>query len=287
MMMDFNRKNAISIVFSTVLFYFVFPAYGQLHADFVIEDSAAYVKPIMELNPGEVEEKKSKGNKKEKKRKKNIFHGIKSKKRVTKVVKGKTITYEHFYVLKSYRKPSQFVDKIYYYNEEKRRIEYTTPEKYEPDFGMPLHGSYKKYKQGAIIEQGGFYLGTKDIRWEKFDMNGNLVDKTKWYKGFPKEAKIVYFDQEQKKIKEVIPYHHGEKHGTYLLYYPSGKIKERGIYVHNKKIKIWMEYYDRGGRQNRMRETVYPNNPFKYDKPPLVRREWDKSGKKTLDLRPK
>ena len=88
----------------------------------------------------------------------------------------------------------------------------------------------KKRVNKIVIEQGQFYVGAKTGRWEVDGATEDeiLLDKKKLYKGFPKEAKITYYDANQSKIQEVTPYENGELHGVYLKILPQWRSGERG-----------------------------------------------------------
>ncbi len=258
-------------------------AYSLHGQAFLAEDTALlHTKkeiPTVDLNPNEIKEKEKK---KKKKTKRKFFFNIKTKRFLIKDAKGRNTTYSTFHVLKVYQTPSTYLQKVYYYNKEKRQIE--TSSKYKPSAGMPLHGSYQKVLNGQVIEQGSYYIGGKTGRWEKYSKNGLLIDKKKYYRGFPKESIITYWDLQKTRIKELIPIHYGVKEGFYLSYYESGNVKEKGEYKDGIKIKSWWEYYDRKGRRNSKRETVYPRRPYDNTKP-YVRKEWDKKGKKIIDVK--
>ncbi|GAB4329236.1 MAG: hypothetical protein OHK0038_03280 [Flammeovirgaceae bacterium] len=232
-------------------------------------------KPTIELNPSAVKEDKEK-TKTEKKRKSNVFYGIKTKKRVVKTVEGKNTTYEIFYVLREFKESNnKFADDFFYYDEKERKIVKT--DKPTKDVGMPLHGTYKKLVNGEVVLNGIFYLGTRHGRWEQYNKNGRLLDKKKYYEGFARESEISYWDGAQTKIKEVIPIHFGYKDGTYLRFYESGRLAEKGIYKEDTKIGLWVEFFDKASKNNTKRQTKYPDDPFEKTAPVVIK-EWDENG---------
>ena len=118
---------------------------------------------------------------KKKKRKKKIFYGIKTKKRFTRKGVGDKTTFELFYVLKEFEKPETQVRDVYWYDH--RRQEVRKGGKIDPKFADILHGPYQKMRNGQILEDGIFYIGTKHGRWMHYDKNDLLVDKENYFKG--------------------------------------------------------------------------------------------------------
>lgn len=239
-------------------------------------------RPTIELNPGKVKDKEK--EKRQKKRKKNVFYGMKTRKRVTKVARGNNVTIEKFYVLKQYATPNRFLAEKYYYDKSQRKIvrTYQVDEKY----GMPLHGSYQKLVNGEVVINGVFFVGGQHGRWEEYGPDMQLRDKLYYYQGYPKESEISYWDSEQTKIKEVIPIQYGQKHGTYLSYFESGRIAEVGEYDNGEKVGRWTEFYDRWVK-NQKREWQYKSSATAEDIEPYVLREWDESGNQTIQSRRK
>lgn len=233
-------------------------------------------KPTVALHPTAVKENKEK-KKTEKKRKSNVFYSLKTKKRVLRTVEGKTTTYEIFYVLREYKEPTNlFADDYFYYDSKQRKI--VRADKPSSEYGMPLHGTYKKITNGELTLNGIFYLGTRHGRWEQYGKKGKLLDKKKYYEGFPRDAQITYWDSEQKKVKEVLPIHYGYKDGTYLRFYESGRLAEKGLFKEDVKVGVWVEFYDRSTRNNLKRQVKYPDDPFEENREAIVLKAWDENG---------
>jgi hypothetical protein len=236
-------------------------------------------KPTLEINPYAEEEKKKKAKKK--KRKKKVFYGVRTKVHFTREVSRNSVVFEKFHVLKEHKDPNKFAYDIYYYNTAKKKIEKTPF--YKPEFGPLLHGMYERTAEGQTVEKGLFFYGTKDGRWEKYGRDMLLLDKKYYYHGNPKYSQVIYYDNEQKKVKEVIPIQYDKKDGIYMLYYESGNLAEVGMYVDDIKVGRWYEYFDRP-RPNTKREILYVNPNTPYDEvPPVIVREWDEKGKKLVD----
>ena len=234
-------------------------------------------KPTIELNPTkaqkEVEEKKEKV----KKRKKNAFYGLKSKKRYIRSKKSNREVIEIFYVLRHYQAVNKFVKHKYYYDHKERKIVRTN--KVVGDMGNPLHGTYLQIVNGDTTIQGIYYIGTRHGRWVQYFSGeyGILRDKKYYYKGFPKDAHTTYWDTEQTRPKEVIPYQMGRKDGWYLRYYASGRLAETGLYDDDHKINIWYTYYDHSKNKNKQ-QVRYPSRAW-IDQQAVVIRVWDDKGK--------
>jgi antitoxin component YwqK of YwqJK toxin-antitoxin module len=216
---------------------------------------------------------------KKKKRKKNVFYGLKTRKGFTKVGRGKQVTIETFHLLKVYTEPNPYVGEYYVFDVRKRKVlKVTSIDKKNVVHYRILHGPYKKTVGGEVVESGIFYVGTKHGRWERYGKNNILLDKVKFYKGWPKESEITYFDNERTKVKEVKPIINKELNGTYCLFHEKGWPLIQGKYIDGIKVGLWVEYFT--DRNKRKREIQYPANPYKKEEQfePYVLTEWDDEG---------
>ena len=236
--------------------------------------------PSLTLNQEQLTKEDKKSEYKEKRKKRKVFYGTKTKKIVLRKKKKDIFTFEIFHIPKVHQDPEKYIDMVYYYDYKDRDIKTISRRRYKRELGPPLHGAYKFYLGNNLARSGSFYFGSKDSRWEIYGKNMLLIDKLKYYKGFPKESKITYWDNESKEIKDVIPIHYGFIEGVYLSYYTSGNIKERGQYKHGKKIKTWWEYYDKPHRSHK-KQTIYPENPSSEEKP-YIKNQWNEDGKKIV-----
>lgn len=216
---------------------------------------------------------------KKKKVKKNTFYGIRTRKGFTKSRFGNKTVVELFYYLRKYEEVDQYVRDIYWYNFSKKKI--IKSRKINKDNAVILHGPYKKMLGDKILEEGIFYKGTKHGRWSKWNRHDILQSKEKYYKGWPKESKVVYYDKNKKQIKEIIPIHFGEKEGNYYAFYDTGNVAVRGEYHFDSKIGVWREYFNI--RNRRKREVQYSKDPFDKSFRPYVLREWNNRGKLIYD----
>lgn len=218
--------------------------------------------------------------KKKKKKKKNVYYGIKTKKSFARKGVGSKTTLELFNTLKNPQSPDPYVRDIYYYDYERKQIRKTR--KYDPRKGPLLHGPYSKKMGDITIEEGIFYIGTKHGRWIRKDKKDILIDKEKYYKGWPKESLVRYYDKERTKIKEIIPVEYGVKEGNYFYFSSTGLIAIAGEFRYGNKVGKWSSFYtNRRGRKSR--EIQYRKDPFNDDFKPYILREWNTKGKQIYD----
>jgi antitoxin component YwqK of YwqJK toxin-antitoxin module len=212
---------------------------------------------------------------KKKKPKRGTFYGIKTRKSYTRKGFGDKTVIELFYVLKKPEKPTAFVRDIYWYDFTRREIRRTG--NFDPKKGVLLHGPYKKMQGAVVLEEGIFYKGAKHGRWMKYDRNDLLDDKEKYYKGWPKESLVTYYDAvEHKKVKEMIPIEIDEREGFYFLFHENGVIAVTGEYKWGRKVGDWIENYPNGKRKKIL---SYPKEPFEKELRPFVKKEWDDKGR--------
>ena len=210
---------------------------------------------------------------KKKKKKKNVFFGIKTRKAFARTVRGNDIIIEIFNVLKVYEGPPEYASDFFWFNYKKKKIQNTR--RVDQRNAGVLHGPYKKTVGDQIIEEGWYYKGMKHRRWVRFNRHDILQDKSYWWKGWPQESKLAYYDFKKTRLKEVIPVHFGERSGEYWAFHENGSVAVRGNYKFGHKIKLWREYYDRGRPK---REVIYPEDPFDFEFRPYISKEWDERG---------
>jgi antitoxin component YwqK of YwqJK toxin-antitoxin module len=211
---------------------------------------------------------------KKKKPKKKVFYGLKTKKGFTKKGFGDRITYELFYYLKKSAQPEKFVRDIHWFNYARREI---VVGKFDSTKGVLLHGPYEKRQGSVVLVKGIFYKGAKHGRWLSYGRDSTLTDKEKYFRGWPKESELTYYDpMERKKIKEIIPIEWGDKEGNYVRFFENGKEAVKGEYHWNEKVGDWTEYYP----NNRRKKIIaYPKEPFDKNAKPYTKVEWNDKGK--------
>lgn len=246
-------------------------AWGQEEEGF--PDDRFTVDTPVTLDFGQEEEQVETGKKK--KPKKKVFYGIKTRKGFTKKGYGNRITYELFYYLKKSEKPQTFVRDIYWYDFTRKEIRRTAT--FDPAKGVLLHGPYERKQGDVLLEKGIFYKGTKHGRWMKYNRDSTLTDKEKYYKGWPKESTVSYYDPtERKKMKEIIPIEYGEREGYYYRFHENGKIAVAGEYKWDQPVGDWIENYPDGKRK---RILAYPKEAYDKTVTPYIKVEWNRQGK--------
>lgn len=216
---------------------------------------------------------------KKKKPKKNVFYGIKTRRAFTQDGFGDRRTMELFYLVKDPIPTDSYVRDVYWYDYGRNKIR--VGGKVDLENGALLHGPYKKCyaqcKEDQVLEEGIFYKGTKHGRWVKLDKDDKLVDKERYYRGWPKESLVKYYDQQGKKIKEIIPVEYGEKEGNYYYFFDNGLIAVSGEYHYGNKVGKWTEYHYNSQRRKKI--IQYPNDPYDKATLPYTWREYDNKGK--------
>ena len=212
---------------------------------------------------------------KKKKPKKKVYYGIKTRKGFTKKGIGERVTYELFYYLKTPEKPETFVRDIYWFDYTRKEIRKTST--FDPSKGVLLHGPYEKRQGSILLEKGIYYKGTKHGRWMKYNRDSTLVDKERYFRGWPKESLVSYHDPTTyKKMKEIVPVEYGEREGFYYMFFENGKIAVAGEFQWDQRVGDWVENYPDGKRK---RIITYPKEPFDKNLKPFIRMEWDEGGK--------
>lgn len=217
-------------------------------------------------------------SKRKKKIKKRIFFGKKCKKGFTKKGKKEKQVIETFWYLKTFELPDPYIKDIYVFDMKDRKI-LERDEILETDKSRYkiLHGPYKRTVGGDPVEIGIFYVGMKHGRWEKFGKGFILTDKIRFYRGWQRDADITYFDNDRKKVKEVLPYKYKVLQGSYYLFSETGQVLVHGKYQDDQKVGKWVEYFAENGR--RRKETSYPKDIYKGEQfVPFVLNEWDDVG---------
>jgi antitoxin component YwqK of YwqJK toxin-antitoxin module len=227
----------------------------------------------------EKEDEEGEKKKKKKKRKKNVFYGYKTKKGFTRSGYGNNVTVEIFHYLKNYVEPDHYVPEIYWFDFRRKRIRNTG--NIDKKYGRILHGPYKKIKGEQVIEEGIYYVGAKHGRWVKYDGNDVLIDKKKYFKGWPKESLVKFYDEDRKKLKEVIPVIYGERQGDYYYFHENGEIAVKGQYKYGEKVGKWTEYYD--VRRRAKKQIQYKPDPYIENFTPHVVKEWNRRGQVTFE----
>ncbi|GAB3897910.1 toxin-antitoxin system YwqK family antitoxin [Spirosoma agri] len=230
--------------------------------------------------------KKLKSDKKDKKKvSKNEYEGLTMIKAYTKMGSGDRTIVEEFHILKDNdaAKPLPYVRDVYRYYQRSNRVSSSIIK--DEGTGLLLHGPYKRYQNGDLVEEGFYYAGMKDGRWEKYDARFMLKDKSRWAKGVPAESRITYYDSTHRKVKEIVPIEYGKVKGTYTAYHENGLLAEEGKYDNGVKIGRWTEFYpiSPSGRRMRKKLTQHASDQWDTDFEPYTITEWDEKGKVTFE----
>jgi antitoxin component YwqK of YwqJK toxin-antitoxin module len=110
-----------------------------------------------------------------------------------------------------------------------------------------------------------------------YERDSTLKDKAKFYRGWPSESTISYYDPlERKKIKEIVPIEFGNKEGFYYMFHENGLVAVTGEYKWDRKVGNWVEYYPNGKRKKLI---TYSRDPFDKEMRPFIKTEWSDKGK--------
>jgi antitoxin component YwqK of YwqJK toxin-antitoxin module len=229
----------------------------------------------------EEQESQNRTDKKKKKRKRNVFYGIKTKRAYTRKGYGDDAVVEIFHYLKEWRDPNPYAQDVYWYDFRRKQIR--NGGRIDLKYGRILHGTYKKIQGEQLLEEGIYYIGTKHGRWVTLNKYDVLIDKRKYYKGWPKESLVKYYDEERTKLKEVIPVVNGEKQGDYYFFHDNGVVAIRGQYEYGEKVGKWTEYYNMRGRAKK--QVQYKPDPFMKDFEPYIIKEWNQGGTVVYELK--
>ncbi len=207
---------------------------------------------------------------------KSEFDGIAVTKIVNRFGAGDRATSEEFFVLKEYRQPSVYAKDIAWYDYQARRVT-NVPIK-DKAYAQILHGPYRRFVGEALMEEGFFYVGTKQGRWASYFPDFTLKDKVRYEKGFPDESHVSYYDAAQTKIKEIIPKLYGHCTGDYRAFYEGGQLMLEGKLDDSVRVGKWREYHQFGSGGRTKKELQYGKTKWEPAEP-VVLREWDNRGK--------
>ncbi len=209
-------------------------------------------------------------------KKKKVFLGERIKKGFAKSgPKGRNAVIEVFYYLKYFQEPNAYAPARYYFDPKKHRI-FKAAGEIAPGMKI-LHGPYKKIQNNKVLETGFYALGTKHLRWEKFDKNGVLLTKTHYEMGFPRDANISFFGTDKTLLHEVVPYVEGKLEGEYARFLIDGQRDWEGQFENGRKVGEWTNYW---GFRNR-RHYIYQYGESGYDPPveePVLLRQYNRNG---------
>ena len=205
-------------------------------------------------------------------KKKKVFLGEKIKRAYTKSgPKGKNQIIEIFYFLKYPQQVNAYAPAHYYYDTKKHKVLKLATVDEDATTLQILHGPYKKLQNNKVLEIGYYALGTRHLRWEKFDKNGVLLTKTHYEMGFPRDANVSYYGQDRSLINEVVPYVNGKLEGDYAKFLIDGQPDWRGQFENGRRVGVWTRYW--GFRGRRRYEYQYAESGYDPEvaEPELIR----------------
>ena len=121
----------------------------------------------------------------EKKTKKNIFFGIKTKKGFIRIAQGRNNIYENFHFIISSEIKNSYAQEIHFFDKKSRKI---IRSKSISEDALLLHGPYVKRLNNQVIEEGYFYYGLKQGRWVRLNRSDILQDKENYMLGWQNES---------------------------------------------------------------------------------------------------
>ncbi len=226
------------------------------------------------------DEAKEARKRREAKRNKKVFYGLKTKKGFVRRGAGENVELEIFRYLKGFKETDPYVPQVYWYDYSRKRIRNNGEVEGK---GVVLHGPYKRYIGEQLIEEGLFYKGTKNGRWTTYNGNDVLMSKIKYYRGWPKESQVRFYDDKHMKLREVVPIVHGKKEGSYYYFHENGTVAVSGEYDDGVKVGKWTEYFPLMKRKKK--EIQYPSDPYDKAYQPFVSREWDRNNKVVYEVK--
>lgn len=252
--------------------------------DKIKQESAEWKKEsrafIEELNIKDIGVKASIASRKIKKKlvAKDEYANIKTDRRLGQYGSGNRSTVEEINVVKFVEDESlsTYAQEIWWFDPNQSRIVNSSIK--DNKTAQICHGPFKKIVNNVIIEQGFFYMGTKDGRWETFGPENELETKVYYERGFLAGSIITYHDDAKKKIKQVVPNFYGKTRGNYFSFYPSSNLKEDGKFDDSIRIGRWREYYEFGTGGRLKKEWRYGKDKFDASEPILMV-ERDSQGK--------
>lgn len=205
------------------------------------------------------------------------YDDIAVEKQIVRRGSGSRMRYTELYTSKKNdQQPNPYVRNVFWFEAKRQRVVEALAR--DRDRNLLLHGPYKEFLGEQLIEEGYYYLGTKNGRWITYGTDGTVLSKSTYNKGFLANSDITYYDADSTKIKEVIPNWYGKQTGDYYIFHEGGTLAVQGQLDNGVKTGKWIEYYPTGNR--RKKEIQYGKDCFDTAQAYVVR-EYDESGKMT------
>lgn len=230
------------------------------------EDSKAFIESLGVKDLG----KKIVKNAKKKLQPRDEYAGIKTERKLGNYGSGVRMTVEEVNVVKYVEDEalSPYITEVFIFDPSQSRV-VSIPLKDTKNVQI-CHGPFKKYVNQKLTEEGFYFMGAKDGRWETYGPENELENKVYYEKGYTAGSHIAYYDASKKKIKEVIPRLYGKVRGTYFSFYPSGSLKEDGRLDDSVKVGRWREYHEFGSGGRLKKEWRFGKDKFDSAEPLLI-----------------
>lgn len=230
------------------------------------EDSKAFIESLGVKDLG----KKIVKTAKKKLQPRDEYQGIKTEKKLGNYGSGIRMTVEEVTVVKYVEDEaiSPYSSELFIFDPSQSRVIPIATK--EAKNAQICHGPFKKYVNQKLIEEGFYFMGVKDGRWETYGPENELENKVYYDKGFTAGSSIDYYDAAKKKIQSVIPRVYGKVRGTYYAFYPGGGLKEVGHFDDSIKVGVWREYHELGTGGRLRKEWRYGKDKFDTSEPVLI-----------------
>jgi hypothetical protein len=201
---------------------------------------------------------------------KDEYAGIKTERKLGNYGSGVRLTVEEVHVVKYVEdeKISPYLLEIYIFDPSQSRV-VSIPMR-DAKNAQICHGPFKKYVNQKLIEEGFYYMGVKDGRWENYGPENELENKVYYEKGFTAGSVLHYYDAAKQQLQEVIPRFYGKVQGMYYAFYPNGALKVDGRLDDSVRVGRWREYHELGSGGRLKKEWKYGKDKFDSVEPLLI-----------------
>lgn len=122
--------------------------------------------------------------------------------------------------------------------------------RYEGQFeaGVPV-GRFTYYHDNGFRSAQMDYRGRSGVCLsEQFDEKGKLMARGRYGADRERDSIWVTYAFDGTKLEDA-PYKAGKLHGAYTMYYPNGKVMERGTYESGVKVGVWTRFRETGAKE--------------------------------------
>lgn len=114
------------------------------------------------------------------------------------------------------------------------------------------------FENEALMSEGCYWDQKKDSIWVNYNERGELVSAESYVDDKLNGKKIIYYLNDQLEagklnVLSITNFENDQRHGNFKEFYPSGKVKMTGEYVHGERVGEWVEYYNTGQVMSRVR----------------------------------